>query len=126
MAEATGKYRGSKGYLLVYGELIQAARYRGLTTYQAIAKIMDLPLSGSHMGKEVGQMVGEISEDEIKQGRPMLSAVVVGVSGVPGGGFYALAKGLGRLQEDSAQGQHSFWEQERDAVYEAWKREFKT
>lgn len=37
MNELTGKYRGTVVYHLVYCELIQAARYGGLTTYQAIA-----------------------------------------------------------------------------------------
>jgi hypothetical protein len=78
MPVVADKYRGSKEYLLVYSELIRAARYRGTTTYQAISEIMGLPLRGSYMGKEVGQMLGEIVEDEFNQGRPMLTAIVVG------------------------------------------------
>ena len=35
----------------------------------------------------------------------------------PGDGFFVLARSLGRLQ---AQDEDSFWEAERDAVYEAW------
>ena len=77
MPAVPDKYRGSKEYLLVYCELIKAARYKGTTTYQAIAEIMGLPLRGSHMGREVGKILGEISEDELNQGRPMLSAIAV-------------------------------------------------
>jgi len=119
------KYRGSKEYLLVYCELIRAARYRGLTTYQAVAEIMGLPLRGNYMGKEVGHMLGEISQDELDHGRPMLSALAVGVSGSPGSGFFSLARELGKLQERSKEAQHRFWEEEKAAVYKAWKREFK-
>lgn len=72
--------------------------------------------------KEVGQMLGEISEDEVHAGRPMLSAVVVGVSGKPGPGFFGLAGDLGRLSDGGDQ--QAFWEQERDAVYDAWRRPF--
>jgi alkylated DNA nucleotide flippase Atl1 len=67
------KYRGTTGYFHVTAELVRAAQYRGVTTYQDIAVIMGLPLSGSHMAKEVGQVLGEISEDEVTAGRPMLS-----------------------------------------------------
>lgn len=124
MADISSKYRGSVQYHLVYCELIRAARYRGFTTYQAKAQIMRLPLKGSHMGKEVGQMLGEISEDETTRGRPMLSAVAVSVSGSPGPGFYSLARQFGRLSEEGKAEQEKFWKDEVSAVYKAWSREF--
>jgi len=40
MSEVAVKYHGSKEYHLVYAELSNAARYRGVTTYQAVAQIM--------------------------------------------------------------------------------------
>ena len=126
MSVVADKYRGSKEYLLVYCELIQAARYKGVTNYQAVAKIMSLPLTGNYMAKETGQMLGKISEDELKHGRPMLSVLVVGTSGLPGAGFFALARQLGKLQDDSPAAERSFWEQEKAAVYNTWHREFKT
>jgi hypothetical protein len=92
-----------------------------MTTYQDIAVIMGLPTTGSHMAKEVGHILGEISEDECLTGRPMLSAVAVGVSGKPGPGFYTMAKSLNRFNGDDA-GQQEHWENERDEVYKAWKR----
>jgi hypothetical protein len=81
---------------------------------------MGLRLRGSHMGKEVGWILGEIAEDEVNAGRAMLSALAVGVSGKPGPGFYSLARSLGRLkgQPDELK----FWEAERSADYAAWKR----
>jgi hypothetical protein len=119
------KYLGTKDYLLVYGELITAARYRGVTTYQAIAQLMGLPLTGNYMSKELGQVLGEIAEAELDQGRPMLSAVAVGVSGRPGPGFFALARQLRKLTEESPAAEEAFWIREREAVYLAWRREFK-
>ena len=62
MNTVQGKYRGKKEYSLVYTELITAAKYRGTVTYQEIAQIMGLPLSGNHMSREVGWVLGEISE----------------------------------------------------------------
>jgi hypothetical protein len=125
MSTATTNYRGSKEYLLVYAELLQAARYRGVITYQAVAQIMGLLMTGNLMGKKVGQLIGEISQDEVQNGRPMLSALVVGTSGVPGDGFYTWAKELGRLTDDSREARAAFWESERQAVYQAWARTFK-
>ncbi len=125
MTVVTGRYRGSKEFLLVYSELISAARYRGLITYQALAQLIGLPLRGSHMAREIGQILGEISEDEVANGRPMLSALAVGVSGIPGEGFYGLARDWGRLSEDSREAELAFWEKEKAAAYAAWARTFK-
>ncbi len=49
------KYQGSTQYLLAYAEIISAARYRGLTTYQAIAEVAGLPKSGNLMGRGSGR-----------------------------------------------------------------------
>ena len=82
---------------------------------------MCLPLVGNHMGKETGHILGEISEDEVSQNRPMLSAVAVGTSGHPGEGFYGLAKDLGKLRNDSPEKRRQFWENEKKAIYLTWK-----
>jgi hypothetical protein len=115
------RYRGTTTYIHVLAELVRAAEYRGVTTYQDIAVIMGLPLQGAYMGKETGHILGEISEDEVKAGRPMLSAVAVSVSGKAGPGFFALAKELGRFGGEPAE-QEDFWRRELQAVYETWKR----
>lgn len=120
MSVVNDKFRGTTKYFHVLAELVRAAQYHGVTTYQDIAVIMGLPLRGSHMGKEVGWILGEICKDEIKAGRPMLSSVAVGVNGKPGPGFYALARDLGRLKASDDEAR--FWEEERSAAYRAWKR----
>lgn len=114
------KYRGTPLYFHVFAELVRAAQYRGVTTYQDIAVIMGLPQSGSHMGKAIGEILGEIVEDEIAAGRPMLSAVAVSVNRHPGPGFYALAYRLNSI--NSPDEDLSFWESQKQAVYEAWRR----
>ena len=119
------KYEGSIGLHLVNAELIYAARYRGLTTYQRIAQIGQLPEMGNAMSAATGEVLGLIVEQEIREGRPMWSAVCVGTSGSPGEGFYALAKQLGKLTDDSKAGKETFWLAERKAVYEAWSIKFK-
>jgi hypothetical protein len=114
------KYRGAPMYFHVHAELVRAAQYRGLTTYQDIAVIMGLPTTGAHMGNETGHILGEISEDEASADRPMLSAVAVGVSGKPGPGFVSLAKRLGRLAE--GQDEMAFWVAECRRVHDTWRR----
>ena len=121
MSSSSGKYRGKKEYYLTFNELISAARYRGTVTYQEIAQLVGLPLKGSYMGSMIGHLLGEISEDEVNNGRPMLSAVAVNVQGVPGPGFYALARELGKEFDDSKEAKLAFWSSELSNVYEVWK-----
>ncbi len=118
---ASTKYRGTKEFLLVYSELINAARRRQTITYQEVADLMGLPSSGHHMGSETGHLLGEISEDEHGSERPMLSAIAISsVTGMPGPGFFKLARELGRLSDVSPDGERMFWEKEKDTVYSTW------
>lgn len=115
---------GSKEYCLIYADLITAARYRGTVTYQEIAEMIGLRTFGANMGQQIGRYAGEISKEEVKYGRPMLSAILVTVGGKPSSGFYDLARELGKLQGDSNEAEEAFFHQERQAVYATWKRAF--
>lgn len=119
------KYRGKKEFLLVYSELINTARRRGTCTYQEVAELMGLPPRGNYMGAETGHLLGEISEDEHVNGRPMLSAIAVSTSGMPGSGLFDLARQLGKMSGTSAEAERRFWEKEKEAVYATWQRDFK-
>jgi len=123
MAVVTDKYRGTGEYLIVFSALVRAARSRGTVTYQEVADLVGLPITGSYMGVETGHILGEISQDEHKLGRPMLSAVAVGVDGMPGGGFFECAKGLGKFSGQEGE-RRRFWEAEVRAVYQLWRRKF--
>lgn len=117
------KYTGTTALHLVYAELISAARYRGLTTYTEIARIGGLPIQGSAMAAATGIVLGEIVEQELREGRPMLSAVCVGVSGKPSDGFFAYARELGRFTGgDTKADRDAFWQKEREGVYAAWDK----
>ena len=120
MPIVSDKYRGTTMCFHVLAELVRAAQYRGLTTYQDIALLMGLPQSGNYMGKEVGLILGEISEDEVRAGRPMLSSVAVGVNGKAASGFFGLARGLGRLEQNKDES--AFWNEELRDAYSAWRR----
>jgi len=121
MARERSRYDGKKEYYLVLAELITAARYKGKVTYQEIAKLIGLPLEGNYMGAQIGHLLGDISEDETKRGRPMLSAIVVNTTGQPGPGFFDLARGLGRLSGASSDEERRFWQSEVDAVHDTWQ-----
>jgi hypothetical protein len=124
MNNVTSKYRGTGEYFLVFNELVRAARYRGTVTYQEVAELIGLPIVGSYMGKEVGHVLGEISEDQHQCGRPMLSAIAVGVDGLPGEGFFKLAITLGKFTGHGDTEQRRFWDRERSAVYELWQKKY--
>ena len=123
MGTVMDKFRGSVPYHQLFTELVTAARYRGTVTYQELAQVLGLPLSGGHMAGVLRQVLGVIAEDEYAQRRPLLSAVVVGVNGLPGPGFFSLAQDLGELARDAdAKAQRAFWKAQRAKAYETWKR----
>ena len=120
MNEDKAKYRGTPEYLLVYDALTKAAKERGFITYTWIAKTMGLPPRGHHMSREVGQMLFEIAQEERKAGRPMLSALARNATGGMGPGFFALARDVGKLQDED---EAAFLAAEQEAVYTAWSSE---
>jgi hypothetical protein len=92
MRVVSNKYRGTKEYALAYSALVIAAHSRTMYTYAGISHLTGLPPIGAAMAREVGHLVGEISEDEVKCKRPMLSALVVEKdTGLAGRGFFRLA-----------------------------------
>lgn len=86
-------HRGSKGrgdYTISYSDLVGVIR--------AEVPILDLEPHDIRLN----HMLGEISTEEHKSGRGMLSVVVVHQGGdkMPGSGFFDLAKSLGRNTKD--------------------------
>ena len=113
------KYRGTIEYDQVKAELIRAARCRGLLTYEDVGPFLGIFTVGAHLGNAAGQVLGEISEDEHRAGRPMLSAIVVSATNhKPGPGFADLAAKLGLLAP--GQDWEPFWRQQCEALYKLW------
>ena len=113
------KITQSKEYFIAYSILINAARHHGFATYQEIAQAIGLPTTGNYMGTQISELLATISRNERKQGRPMLSAIAVGVHGKPGDGFYGWAKDLGFFQAGADE--QAFWQNECEQVYKEWK-----
>ncbi len=109
-------------YHLIYAELIRAARHRGTVTYQELAHVVGLPLSGNYMSKRIGELLGTVAQNEVSHHRPMLSALVVNTAGKPGTGFIPWAEKLGLFHEGD--NPEAFWQDQCQACYQTWKQQF--
>ena len=107
----------SRGKAEVIGILQARARERGMITYSELSRQLQsivLPYDDPAMAA----MLDEISTDEFKAGRGMLSVVVVHKYGdmEPGVGFFKLADSLGRNVADKT----TFWVNELHTVHGYW------
>ena len=97
----------------IYEKLKEVARARSKITYGELAKVFGF---NAHLGS--GRIFAEICENEYHHGRPLLAAVVVRKKeGMPGKGFFKVARRLGAYQgsDDTA-----FWRQELGKVHDYW------
>ncbi len=97
--------------------MVAAAGRRGLIAYSELAaaiRTIDLEPQSTHLA----HMLGEISSAEDAAGRGMLTVVVVHKSGdgMPGAGFFELARSLGRDTRDKV----AFWAGELKKVHATW------
>ena len=116
------RYKETIEYYKVYSALIYAAKGQKKLDYTDVAKIMGIAETGNYMGAETGHLLGEISENEHNNQRPLLSAVVVKSNvGIPGPGFFTLACQLHKLEENATpERKKIFWKNELNQVYERW------
>lgn len=122
MTTIGSQYRGTSKYSAVYNALLEAAKSRHLLHYVEVADLIGVPRAGHHMARQVGQVLGEISEDEHNAGHPMLSAIAVSEADFPGDGFFKLARRLGRLSEYDSQAERAFLQSEQQSVYDLWSK----
>jgi hypothetical protein len=113
------EWMNTKEYFITYSILINAARHHGFATYQELAQATGYPTIGSYISGVFGKILGDISINEVQQKRPMLSAIAIGISGMPSEGFFTLARELGLLKEGIDE--EAFWLLECKRVYEEWK-----
>lgn len=79
-------------------KLEEAARSQTTIHYGDIAPILKLDMENPGDRSRIGDLLGQISEDEHKAGRPLLSVVVTRKEDQrPGPGFFDLAKRLGLM-----------------------------
>lgn len=103
----------------IYGELQRVARAQETTNYGHVAQLAGLDLDDPPQRDLLAKLLGDISTQEHRLDRPMLSAVVVSSEeNMPGKGFFTLARELGlhRGRDDLA-----FFVRELRRVHSAWK-----
>lgn len=107
----------------IYEKVINVARSQNLISYDDLNKQLNLGLNFDMPPDRdlIGQWLGEISENEVKAGRHMLSAIVghkqgEGV-GDPGKGFYEYARELGVYTGYDDLG---FWAKEVKWLHDYW------
>ncbi len=98
-------------------KLIELAQKESSISYKDLAaQIESMSLKANDV--EFFNILEEISIEENNAGRGLLSVLVVRSDsvGLPGSGFYDLARSLGRVFNDKK----DFWEEEANRVYEAF------
>jgi hypothetical protein len=106
----------------VHARLIQAAHAREFVHYGELAKMLGIDMDNPHFGAQVGKVLGEISEDEVAAGRPMLSAIVVSRDTMlPGHGFFSLGQELHLVEP--GEDEMAFAIRQIKRVHEYWSRE---
>jgi hypothetical protein len=115
-------YNDTPRYDLARAALIMAANSRTLFTYTGIAELVGFPTVAHQMISTVGRLIGEISDRESEEGRPMLSAIVVDKnSGLAGPGFFKLVRDRNLLTSTSKAAEKRFLDKEKTKVFDYWK-----
>ena len=97
--------------------------------YGSLNQLLDSPydLTQSYERHQLGEDLGDISEFEHSQGRPLLSSIVVAEeNGLPGVGFFEMAERLhdvdGKpLFDPTSLSKKKYLSQEQKKVFEYWK-----
>ena len=99
--------------------LIKAAKNRKVVYYAEVGRLSNFSMDNPSHRVELGRILGEISTEEHKSGRPLLSAVVVHKEDhLPGEGFFSLARELGKQQPD--EDNDTFYANELKRVFDKW------
>lgn len=102
--------------------LVERAKIGATIQYGQLNEMLGCPynLEISSERTRMGDDLGDISEVENSQGRPLLSSIVVNTNGLSGVGFFEMAERL-KLFEPSKLSKKKFQEQEQKRVFEYWK-----
>ena len=107
----------------LYDALVRIARSRDRITYQEIAPVVGLNLDKAADRDKLSNLLGDISQNEVAEGRPMLSVVVINAaSNQPGKGFFRLAKELDLYSGKTALDQLDFFVKELTRTYDYWAK----
>jgi len=98
--------------------LVSVAKRQGQETYGGLVENIDA-ISFKPNAPALFAMLGQISAEEYRAGRGMLTAIVVRKGdGKPGKGFYSLARRYLRLDTSDKE---AFWATEKQKVWDYWE-----
>ncbi len=104
----------------LYTRLQAVAREQRTAAYSEVAPVAGVDTANPHFAAVLGAMLDEINRVEAGNGRPLISAVVIGKeTGMPGQGFFKCARDLRRYdgKDDLA-----YWLTELRQVFDYWSR----
>lgn len=109
----------------VYERLIAAAKTdEDFVLYPEVIQLAGLGhLTGDALSRALGRLFFAVSEQDwaADPKRPMLSAVAVSLTTMtPSGGFYALARDMGKLHSTDEKQELAFWLQELRLLRQYW------
>lgn len=102
--------------------LMRRACARRTITYSELAQRVCLPLQPYILSRQLPGLLDDISRAELAEGWPLLGVLVVRkADGLPGVGFFKLAREIGRLSPRVGKaGEQRFFREELQRVYAAW------
>lgn len=104
---------------LIHDRLLVAAKRRELVYYADLAELLGREMRGRNWASPIYHALDRINDDEDRAGRPMLSAIVVAKeTKMPGPGFFALGKRLGKTRP--GEDEEAFAKRARADVYAFW------
>ena len=104
--------------LVVYDRLKEVAKTRSLATYTEVGALIGLDMANEYHRIRIAQILDDINAFEDRDGRPMISAVVVYKdTDRPDPGFFDCARKLEKFKGGS---EEDFWVKEVKRVHE-WK-----
>lgn len=107
----------------IYHRLLELARAGRLTTYSDITPLAGLSVADDADRDRMSDLLGEILKHEVREGRPLLTAIVVhrGNDNNPGEGFFAISGELGRFSGSrDALARLEFWVRQVQNVHRYW------
>ncbi len=110
-------------------KLIELAKKKRTITYQELSDVCNLGLvmADSEFARaEIGRILGEVSEFEHNDKRPLLSALIISKSkGEQGDGFYKLCEELGYGSWKKLKNDLTFDSNEMNRCFDFWKDDVK-
>ena len=115
----------TEDHLRIKDVLIKVAKRKSMINYTDLLKQsgVHLDMSNPHDRGVLGNLLGDISWNEVQEGRPMLSSVALHAGDFKqGGGFFDLAEELYSISLPSADAELKFGMDEMNKTHEFWSK----